>query len=50
MCFCWHLWCNYIVYKDAARWIEEAEAWLEKRFALELPELTHWELMQQGIE
>lgn len=34
------------MYRDAARWIVEAEAWLEKRFALELPELTPFELME----
>ncbi|MEH7491704.1 alpha/beta hydrolase [Neobacillus niacini] len=38
------------IYQDASRWIVEAEAWLEKRFALELPEVTPWELMGQGRE
>ena len=36
------------IYQDAARWIVEAEAWLEKRFALELPEMTQWEAMEQS--
>ncbi|HZH59031.1 MAG TPA: alpha/beta hydrolase [Metabacillus sp.] len=35
------------IYQDAARWIVEAEAWLEKRFALELPERTQFELMEK---
>jgi acetyl esterase/lipase len=33
------------IYPDAAKWISLAEAWLEKRFALQLPELNHWEMM-----
>jgi acetyl esterase/lipase len=41
---------NSQLYRDASRWIVEAEAWLEKRFALELPEVTPWELMGQGRE
>jgi acetyl esterase/lipase len=28
---------------DAAKWVELAEAWLEKRFSLQLPELAPWE-------
>ncbi|NLK88556.1 MAG: prolyl oligopeptidase family serine peptidase, partial [Clostridiaceae bacterium] len=29
---------------DVAKWSALAEAWLEKRLALDLPELSHWEL------
>lgn len=29
--------------KDVAKWTELVDAWLEKRFALELPDLTDWE-------
>lgn len=29
--------------RDVAKWTELAECWLEKRFALDLPELTDWE-------
>lgn len=35
------------IYPDAAKWVNLAEAWLEKRFAIELPELTAWEMMGQ---
>ncbi|WP_121662083.1 alpha/beta hydrolase [Metabacillus litoralis] len=35
------------IYQEAARWIIEAEAWLEKRFSLNLPELTQFELMEK---
>ncbi len=31
--------------KDAAKWVELAECWLEKRFSLELPEKTAFEEM-----
>lgn len=30
--------------RDVAKWTELAEAWLEKRFALELPEMTAFEM------
>jgi dipeptidyl aminopeptidase/acylaminoacyl peptidase len=35
------------VYPDAAKWVGLAEAWLEKRLAIQLPELTSWETMGQ---
>jgi acetyl esterase/lipase len=35
------------IYPDAAKWVGLAEAWLEKRFALQLPEHTSWEMMGQ---
>jgi len=35
------------IYPDAAKWVGLAEAWLEKRFALELPERTAWEMIVQ---
>ena len=34
--------------KDAAKWIDLAECWLEKRFALDLPELTPFEMMMKN--
>lgn len=33
------------IYPDASRWVSEAEAWLGKRFALNLPEKSQWEGM-----
>lgn len=33
---------------DVARWIPLCDAWLVKRFALELPALSPWEMMEQG--
>ena len=33
---------------DAAKWVGLAEAWLKKRFALTLPEVTFWETMAQN--
>ncbi|WP_077622431.1 alpha/beta hydrolase [Sediminibacillus massiliensis] len=33
--------------QDAARWIIEAESWLGKRFALDLPESTPFEIMME---
>jgi acetyl esterase/lipase len=35
------------IYPDAAKWVGQAEAWLEKRFALPLPEVLPWEMMDQ---
>jgi dipeptidyl aminopeptidase/acylaminoacyl peptidase len=35
--------------RDAAKWIDLAEAWLDKRMALPLPERTQWEeIMANG--
>ena len=34
--------------KDAAKWVGLAAAWLEKRFALDIPEFTDFERMLQG--
>jgi acetyl esterase/lipase len=33
------------VYPDAAKWVGMAEAWLEDKLGLQLPELTPWEMM-----
>ena len=33
---------------EVAAWLPACEIWLKKRFALELPELTVWEMMEQG--
>lgn len=33
------------VYLDAAKWVGMAEAWLEDKLGLQLPELTPWEMM-----
>jgi acetyl esterase/lipase len=33
------------IYPDAAKWVHMAEAWLENRVALQLPERTPWEMM-----
>lgn len=33
------------IYPDAAKWMDLADAWLQKRFALKLPEKTEFELM-----
>lgn len=38
------------IYPDVAKWAELAETWLEKRFALELPEKTAFEeMLEQGM-
>lgn len=36
-----------MINKDASKWIELAECWLEKRFALDLPEKTEFERMME---
>lgn len=36
------------LYPDVAKWPDLAKAWLEKRFALDLPELTGYEAMLRG--
>lgn len=33
---------------DVAKWVPMCEAWLAKRFALDLPALSPWEMMEQG--
>lgn len=33
---------------DVARWLPMCDTWLKKRFALDLPPLTMWEMMEQG--
>lgn len=35
---------------DVAKWVDLAEAWLEKRLALPLPELTDWEKLARQAE
>ena len=35
---------------DAAKWVDLAEAWLKKRFALELPEKTPFEEMLEQMK
>lgn len=32
------------IYPEAAKWVEMAESWLQNKFALQLPELTPWEM------
>lgn len=32
---------------DVATWLPLCDTWLKKRFALDLPALTHWEMMDQ---
>lgn len=39
------------IYPDAAKWIDLVSAWLQKRFAIELPEFTEFEqALQKQIE
>lgn len=38
------------IFPDAAKWVRLAEAWLQKRFALEMPETFSFEDMDASIE
>lgn len=40
---------RYMINGDAAKWVGLAEAWLQKRFALDLPEKTEFELMLERM-
>ena len=38
------------IYPDAAKWVELAGCWLEKRFALPLPEKSSFEeMLEKGL-
>ena len=38
------------IYPDVAQWVPLCGTWLKKRFALDIPALTPWEMMAQNAE